>query len=270
MAVVVDKPLANNATQARRLVAEADRLGGSLSVFHNRRWDGDYLTVTRLEAEGSLGRIHRLISRFDRWVPEPAAGWRDESPDVGGGLLLDLGSHLVDQATGLLGPVASVYAELATLIPHRRSEDDVFISLQHEEGAVSHLYACAAEGMPSTRFHVSGSEGAYVKSGKDIQEVRLLSGATPVAGETGAEPAEMWGRVHRGDASELVPTIPGDWSTFYRQLVTHLRGDAPAPVPASEAIRVMEVLDAARTSAVEGVVVPIADDREREARDVSP
>ncbi|PWG74991.1 oxidoreductase, partial [Enterococcus hirae] len=90
--------------------------------------------------------------------------------------------------------------------------------------------------------------GAYVKLGKDIQEERLLSGALPVSGETGAEPEEMWGRIHRGDASEPVPTIPGDWSIFYRQLVEHLRADGPVPVSAADATRVMEVLDAARKS----------------------
>lgn len=257
MAVVVDKPLANNAADARRLVAEAERLGGSLSVFHNRRWDGDYMTVMNLAAKGVLGPIHRLISRFDRWVPQPVAGWRDESPEAGGGLLLDLGSHLVDQAIGLLGPVESVYSELATLIPNRRSEDDVFISLQHGSGSVSHLYASGVEGAPSVRFHVSGSAGAYLKTGKDVQEERLLSGAVPVPGETGTEPDEMWGRIHRGEVSEPVPTIPGDWSIFYRRLVRHLRGQGPVPVSAGEATEVIEVLDAARISATEGVVVAI-------------
>lgn len=258
MAVVVDKPLANNAEDARLLATKADRLGGSLSVFHNRRWDGDYLTVTRLAAEGMLGPIHRLISRFDRWVPEPGGGWRDESPAVGGGLLLDIGSHLVDQALGLLGPVESVYAELATLMSGRRSEDDVFIALRHESGSVSHLYASGAEGMPSVRFHVSGPAGAYVKSGKDVQEERLLSGFVPVPGETGVEPEERWGRIHRGDVSEPVPTIPGDWSIFYRRLVEHLRGEAPVPVSAHEATGVIAVLDAARKSATEGAVVATA------------
>lgn len=255
MAVVVDKPLANNAEDARLLVDEAKRFGKTLAVFQNRRWDGDFLTVRKLVEAGRLGSVHRLTSRFDRWVPDPDSNWRDDDPESGGGLLLDLGSHLVDQAIRLLGPIASVYCELKTLTPGRRSDDDAFISLVHDSGATSHLYASSLEGEPTTRFHVSGSKGAYVKEGKDVQEQRLLAGTTVVPGQTGEEPPQAWGSIFRGSEVEPVETVTGDWSTFYRRLLAHLTEGAPSPVTGEEACEVLGVLDAARVSARTGAVV---------------
>lgn len=255
MAVVVDKPLANNAEDARLLVDEAKRFGKTLAVFQNRRWDGDFLTVRDLVEAGRLGSVHRLTSRFDRWVPDPDSNWRDDDPESGGGLLLDLGSHLVDQAIRLLGPIASVYCELKTLTPGRRSDDDVFISLVHDSDATSHLYASSLEGEPTTRFHVSGSKGAYVKEGKDAQEQRLMAGTTVVPGQTGKEPPQAWGSIFRGAQVESVETVTGDWSTFYRRLLAHLTEGAPNPVTGEEACEVLGVLDAARVSARTGAVV---------------
>lgn len=255
MNVVVDKPLANNAEDGRLLVDEAKRFGRSLAVFQNRRWDGDFLTVRKLVEAGRLGSVHRLTSRFDRWVPDPDSNWRDDDPESGGGLLLDLGSHLVDQAIRLLGPIASVYCELKTLTPGRQSDDDVFISLAHNSGATSHLYASSLEGEPATRFHVSGSSGAYVKEGKDIQEQRLLAGTTVVPGQTGEEPPQAWGSIFSGSEVESVETVTGDWSTFYRRLLAHLTEGAPIPVTGEEACEVLGILDAARISARTGAVV---------------
>ena len=256
LAVVVDKPVAPTAGEARHLVTEAERRGRSLSVFHNRRWDGDFLTVRELATGGRLGAIHRLVSRFDRWRPAAAPNWRDDAG--GGGLLLDLGSHLVDQALQLFGPVDSVYAELATRSAGRRSDDDAFLALRHRDGTISHLHASALEGAPFTRFHVSGSDGAYVKHGVDIQEERLLTDEVPQPGVSGVEPRDRWGQLHRGDESEEIETAVGDWTAFYRGLVDHLSAGAPPPVSGAEALAVMEVLDAARASAADGVVVSLA------------
>lgn len=257
MAVVVDKPLTNTADDARHLLDEAARLGKSLAVFQNRRWDGDFLTVKALVDSGRLGSVHRLTSRFDRWVPQPVSNWRDDDPRFGGGLLLDLGAHLVDQAVQLLGPISSVYCELKTLRPGRQSDDDVFIALEHDSGATSHLHAGSLEGEPATRFHVSGSEGAYVKEGKDIQEKRLLAGETVVPGEMGVEPPEAWGRIFRGSETEAVETVTGDWSAFYRQFVAHLAEGGPNPVSGEQAYEVLKVLDAARESARVGAVMNV-------------
>lgn len=257
--VVVDKPVAPDADAARRLAAAAHRSGAELAVFHNRRWDGDFLTVADLVRRGELGAIHRVESRFDRWTPDSPRNWRDGPAAAGGGVMLDLGSHLVDQAIVLLGPVRSVYAELGRSDAHRESDDRFFISLEHANGTVSHLFGDAQEGSPALRFHVSGSRGAYVKHGKDIQEERLLAGEVPVPGRSGVEPPDRWGEVRRGDAAQPVTTRPGDWTQFYAGLVAHMHGEAPLPVTVDEAIAVADVLDAARHSASERKSIPMTE-----------
>lgn len=136
--VVIDKPMAAMADEARMLVDEARRAGLLLTVFQNRRWDGDFLTLRRLIEQGALGEVHRFESHFSRWRPEPTAGWRDEGDPAGaGGLLYDLGSHLIDQALVLFGPVTHVYAEVDHRRPGVQVDDDAFVALTHASGVRS-------------------------------------------------------------------------------------------------------------------------------------
>jgi scyllo-inositol 2-dehydrogenase (NADP+) len=261
MAVVVDKPLTADVGSATALVEHARALGATLTVFHNRRWDGDYLTVRRLIDEGALGLVHTLVSRFDRWVPDHSPNWRDVDAAAGGGVLLDLGGHLIDQAILALGPVTSVHAVLDRDNPDRVSEDRFALQLAHASGVRSHLHASEQEGDPSMRFHVSGSNGSFVKRGKDIQEERLLAGELPVPGESGAEPPPRWGSLHRGDAGQPIETAVGDWTAFYRQLVSHLDGNGPVPVRPEEHIAVLEVVEAAHLSDRELRTITLDPDR---------
>jgi predicted dehydrogenase len=261
MAVVVDKPLTADVGTATALVEHARAAGTALTVFHNRRWDGDYLTVRRLIDEGALGTVHTFVSRFDRWVPDPSPNWRDVDPVAGGGVLLDLGCHLIDQAILTLGPVSSVHAVLDRDNPDRISEDRFALQLAHGPGVRSHLHASEHEGDPSTRFHVSGSEGAFVKRGKDIQEERILAGELPVPGESGAEPPTRWGSLHRDDAGQPIETVVGDWTAFYRRLVSHLEGNGPVPVRPEEHIAVLEVIEAAQLSDRERQTITLDPDR---------
>lgn len=261
MAVVVDKPLTADVGTATELVEHARAAGTALTVFHNRRWDGDYLTVRRLIDEGALGTVHTFVSRFDRWVPDPSPNWRDVDAVAGGGVLLDLGCHLIDQAILTLGPVTSVHAVLDRDNPDRISEDRFALQLAHGPGVRSHLHASEHEGDPSTRFHVSGSEGAFVKRGKDIQEERILAGELPVPGESGAEPPTRWGSLHRDDAGQPIETVVGDWTAFYRRLVSHLEGNGPVPVRPEEHIAVLEVIEAAQLSDRERQTITLDPDR---------
>jgi len=160
-AVVVDKPLAPTSEAARRLIERAERKGVPLTVFHNRRWDSDQLTLRRLIADGELGEVHRYESRFERWRPERREdAWREATPpEEGGGVLLDLGTHLVDQALTLFGPVRAVHGEVA----HHRggpADDDAFVALEHESGVRSHLWASSVAAAPGPRLRVLGSQGA--------------------------------------------------------------------------------------------------------------
>jgi scyllo-inositol 2-dehydrogenase (NADP+) len=255
--VVVDKPVAVDAAQLRALADHADRAGRLLVPFHNRRWDDDFLTLRRVAFAGRLGRVVRLESRFDRWRPEPKQGaWREQGdPADGGGLLLDLGTHLVDQALQLLGPAASVYAELDVRRPGGAVEDDVFVALEHAGGARSHLSASVLTAHLAPRFRALGTEGAFVSEGLDPQEARLRDGARPGDEDAGLRPPEQAAVFHDGTTARPLDMEPGNWLAFYAGVVAAIRDGAPAPVAAADAVRVAEVLDAARESAATRTVV---------------
>jgi predicted dehydrogenase len=166
IATVVDKPLAATAASALELCRLAESRGVLLSVFQNRRWDGDFLTARRLVDEGALGRVHRFESRFERFRPKPKAGWRElADPAEVGGTLYDLGSHLVDQAITLFGPVDTVYAEIDIRRDGAVVDDDAFLALTHASGTRSHLWTSAVTPLIGPRLRVLGDSAGYVKSG---------------------------------------------------------------------------------------------------------
>src|SRR5262245_2972241 len=178
--VVVDKPFALTAAEGRALVEAASERGLMLTVFQNRRWDGDFLTLRRLLDEGQLGRVHRFESRFERWRPQVGGGWRERAAAAeGGGLLYDLGSHLVDQALQLFGPVRDLYAEVDIRREGAEVDDDDFLAIEHESGVRSHLWMSALAADISPRFRVLGGGAAFVKHGLDVQEEALRAGGSP-------------------------------------------------------------------------------------------
>ena len=256
--VVVDKPLAASASAARELVELAQRQGRSLFPFQNRRWDGDLLTVRMLIEDGELGRVHRFESRFERWRPEVSSGWREEpDPEEAGGLLYDLGSHLVDQALHLFGPAREVYAELDVRRPGAAVDDDDFVALTHASGTRSHLWMSSVAAQPGPRFRVLGARAAYVKYGLDVQERALRAGKGPRRAGWGREDPEGWGVLGVDGATRRVETEAGAYQRFYVGVVATLREEAPPPVEPAEAVEVLAVLDAARASAREGRVVEV-------------
>jgi len=244
LAVVVDKPLATTADEGRRLVEAAREHGLMLTVFQNRRWDGDFLTVKRLLADDALGKVHRFESRFERWRPELSGTWREREEEAGG-LLFDLGSHLVDQALQLFGSVDSVYAEVDVRRPGGEVDDDVFLALEHASGVRSHLWMSALAGQLGPRFRVLGDRAAFVKLGLDVQEEALRAGRKPDEPGWGEEPRESWGRLGvEGDLRE-VQTEPGNYRAFYEGVAASL-GGGPAPVDPADAVTVLELLEEAR------------------------
>ncbi|MEU6521766.1 Gfo/Idh/MocA family oxidoreductase [Streptomyces sp. NPDC046924] len=264
--VVVDKPVAGTAAEARELAALAEESGLLLSVFQNRRWDNDFLTLRKLVSEGTLGDVYRFESRFERWRPQLKGGWRESGdPAEIGGLLYDLGSHVVDQALVLFGPVTSVYAEVDTRREGARTDDDTFIALTHANGVRSHLYVSATTAQLGPRFRVLGSKAGYVKHGLDPQEAALRDGLRPGTGagaDWGAEPEELWGRVGSGESpvtggGSPEPTLPGDYPAYYTAVAKALREGGPNPVTAREAAAALDVLEAARRSADEKVTVTL-------------
>ena len=244
--VVVDKPIAPRSEDARRLVDEAQRRKRMLTVYHNRRFDGDFLTLQGLLKEGALGKVHRFESRFERWRPDPKPGWRESAvPDDAGGLLFDLGAHLIDQALVLFGPVTDVHAEMDRRRNNVEVDDDVFVALTHASGVRSHLWMSVVAAQKGPRFRVLGSSAAYTKYGMDVQEDALRSGGRPGGEEWGVEPREQWGAVGVADDLRFVPTEPGAYQNFYAGVVSSLREGAPAPGDPEDAVAGLEIIEAA-------------------------
>jgi predicted dehydrogenase len=259
---VVDKPFAPSATQARQIL---DAAGDTpLTVFQNRRWDGDQLTLRRLLGEERLGPVLRYESRLERWRPLVDPGrWRDRlGADQGGGVLADLGSHLIDQALTLFGSPSSVYAE----VDHRRSaggvaegddvppDDDVFVALEHVGGTRSHLWCSAVAAAPGPRLRVLGAAAGFVVDEVDGQEDALRAGNP--AGQ--ARPQAAW--LVRGAEREAVDPSRGRWDGFYPAVFAALRDRTPMPVDPVDALRTMAVIDAARRSAASGQVVRLGEE----------
>jgi predicted dehydrogenase len=257
--VVVDKPLAASVADASRLVEAASAAGRVAAVFHNRRWDGDFLTLRRLVAEGRLGSLWRLESRFERWrASVRSESWRERAdPEDAGGLLFDLGSHLIDQALLLCGPVARVFAELEVRRPGASVDDDTFVALEHRGGARTHLWMSQTAAQAGPRFRALGSSGAYVKWGLDVQEAALRAGARADSPGFGVEARSAWGLVGAGEELEPVETEPGRYVAFYEELERAIRTGAPPPVPLEAGVEVLRVIEAALESARGGVVAEL-------------
>ena len=250
--VVCDKPFALDARAALHTVELAEREGVLLSPYQNRRWDSDLLTIRSLLQTRRLGEVRRFESAFERWAPQP------EPPAAGGGLLRDFGSHLVDQALHLFGPVQRVHAETHEVAPE--SEDDFLLLLQHTGGVRSEISGAWRQSAPRPRFRVSGSEASFlVTSPIDGQEDALVAGRTPATegDDWGREPQAAWGTLRRGTESELVPSERGRWDQFYEQFAAAVRGTGPVPVDPRDAVATATVLDAARLSAARGTTVDV-------------
>ena len=253
--VIVEKPLASTADLAADLVSYAAGKDAFLTCFQNRRWDGDYLTVKSLISAGRLGRVTRYVSRFEAPQFDVGAGWR-ESPARGmaGGVLFDLGAHLVDQAVQLFGEVKEVYAETGISRPSAQVDDDSFVSLLFANGVRVHLEASKANAKPGPRFQVIGTEGTYTKWGLDPQEAQLKDGLSPCDPAYGHSSESSILSSRAGD--EAVPLHAGDYREFYRDVAAALREGAPPSVDPSDSVYALRILEAAGQSAATHSVQP--------------
>ena len=251
--VVCDKPFALDAASARGTVEMAERQQVPVTVYQNRRWDSDLRTLRRLIEDGRLGAVRRFESRFERFAPQTAP------PAAGGGTLLDFGSHLVDQALVLFGPATAVYAEVHVREDLDAADDDFFATLHHRGGVVSHLSGSWVQGAPGPRFRVTGTAGTFVVAEPDGQEAALIAGRSPATegDRWGAEPEERWGWLRRGATSERVPAERGRWDSFYPAFAAAVRGGGEMPVNPWDAVAGLEIIEAARSSAVTRRVVEV-------------
>lgn len=258
--VVVDKPLATTSAEAARLIASAQEAGLLLTVYFNRRWDGDFVTVSSLVADGSLGQVDRFESRFERWRPEVERRWKETAgPREGGGILYDLGPHLIDQALTLFGPAATVYAEVDTRRDGGINPDDVFLALTHTNGVRSHLWASAVAADLGPRFRVLGTAGAYRVWGLDGQEAALRAGLSPGSGGRpwGESSEAEWGLLSGSAEPTVVPTVNGDYPQFYRLWEAALRGRGALPADPADAVEGLTVIEAAMSSSAQRRVVDL-------------
>jgi len=258
LSVVIDKPFAATSADARRVVEEARRRQRLAIPYHNRRWDSELLTVKRLIAEGVLGEVFRFESRLERWRPASKGGWRElAAPEEAGGLLYDLGSHLIDQALHAFGPVTHVYAELDRRRPGVTVDDDVHLALTHASGVRSHLAATVVSAINTARIRVLGSKAAYYQMHLDAQEEALRAGRTPREPGWGEVPPEHWGLLGVGAVARPVRSEPGAYQRFYAGVAAALRDGAPPPVDPQDAVRGLEIIEAAQQSAAEKKVVEV-------------
>jgi scyllo-inositol 2-dehydrogenase (NADP+) len=259
LAVVIDKPFALSADEARQVIGSARARKLPLSAYHIRRWDSECLTLQALIARNALGRILRIESRLERWRPEPKGGWKERGvAEGGGGLLYDIGSHLIDQALYLFGPVREVYAELDQRRQGVESDDDVFVALTHQNGVRSHLWTSVMAAQPGPRLRAMGERATFEKRLGDIQESALRAGERPDRPGWGDEPPEHWGILSDGVSQHPVKSESGAYQRFYEGMVRCLRDGAPPPVDAEDAVRGLEIIEAARRSAAERRVVTLA------------
>jgi predicted dehydrogenase len=271
--VVIDKPFVTRAADGRALIAAAARAGVELGVFQNRRWDADYLTVSRLVREGALGQVLVFESRFERWKPEGLRDWKDSAGIAGGGgVLFDLGTHVLDQALALFGPAESVHGEThrmgsgsaviggggggsgadAAADPAPASEaspggsdadEDAFVSIRHASGVRSHLHVGLHAAVPGPRFRVLGSRAGYESWGLDGQEAALASGMDPRDPGYGVVPEDRWGRLGVPGATEAVPSERGAYPGFYRGFARAVHDGGPPPVDPADALATLAIIE---------------------------
>ena len=247
--VVVDKPFTVTLAQARELEAIAKSEGRLLSVFHNRRWDSDFLTVKSLINEGLLGEVVYFESHFDRYRPQVRQRWREQG-GPGSGIWYDLAPHLLDQVVNLFGLPVSMQVDLAQLRPGSQSTDYFHAVLTWPQRRVV-LHGTLVAAAETARFIIHGSRGSYVKYGLDPQEERLKSGERLPQEDWGYDMRD--GLLTRAEGEEITEeswlTLPGNYPAYYAAIRDALNGVGVNPVPASQAIQIMELIELGLESA---------------------
>jgi predicted dehydrogenase len=247
--VVVDKPFTLDMQEARELITLADEKQLLLSVFHNRRWDSDFLGIKQVIEEGRLGKVKLFESHIDRFRPEVRVRWREQNVP-GSGLWFDLGPHLIDQTLQLFGLPQSVQGNIATLRDGAEINDWAHVVLNYPEHKVI-LHASMLVAGGTSRFTVHGDKASVLKARIDQQEAQLLAGVIPGSESWGEDSDDMVLFDAAGDATRL-KTPKGDQRQYYINVRDALTGKIGNPVHPVEALAVMAVLEAAVKSSETG------------------
>lgn len=253
--VVVDKPFTVSSVEAAALVACAQQHERVLSVYHNRRWDADFLTLRALLEQGTLGRIASVESHFDRFRPDVRQRWR-ESAAPGGGLLYDLGPHMLDQALQLFGAPQRLYADIALQRDGAQAADYFHLVLYYPNLRVVLQAGCLVNA-PTARFAVHGDRGSFVKFGLDPQEDALKAGGRPGQPGWGQDPVAGTLYLAGADQPKPHPMLAGAYQCYYEGIAAAIRAGAPVPVSAADALATIALIEAALLSAQEGRVITL-------------
>jgi len=251
IATVVDKPMGRDYYETLALFDHADMHNVPVTVFFNRLWDSDSLTIKKVISEGVIGRVFRADSRFERFRPElnPSA-WRENvSADVGGGLLLDLQTHLVSTALDWFGPAQLVHASVREV--RGAANDDVVLVLKHDSGVDSYLSASAIIGAPGPKLRLNGDKGSLVINELDRQEELLRKGFKASFGKwLPSQEITTEARIHKGNDSFSYPGVPGSYPNFYQQVRSALEIGTDLPVSRDFALSVARIIDQARENSI--------------------
>jgi scyllo-inositol 2-dehydrogenase (NADP+) len=260
--VVIDKPFATNSSDALQLVELAEKNGRLLTVYQNRRLDGDFLTVRKLLASDTLGRVVAYTSHYDRFRPTPKANaWR-ERPEPGSGILFDLGAHLFDQALVLFGTPRRISASVFSERKGSQVDDAFDVRFEYAEMR-AYLHASMMACAPGPRFVLHGTKGSFVKYGMDPQEAILRRGDPPGGPHWGEEPESDWGTLARPDGdsriTEKIRTEDGDYRQFYANVRDAITEGKPLAVPPREALRNIRAIELVQQSSRERPTIPWSD-----------
>ncbi|KAI8060749.1 hypothetical protein BC940DRAFT_311481 [Gongronella butleri] len=257
--VVVEKPFTVTSQEAEALVQVAKATGKVCSVYQNRRWDGDFLTVKKLIEEGHLGRLVEFESHFDRFRNFSKKGWREQEGQAGSGMLYDLGAHLIDQAITLFGVPKSIYATISNQrqLEGNNVDDDFTIILGYKEGHKAVLRSSMlARQTPVLRFSLRGMQGSYVKHHLDVQEDQLKAGVLPGQAGYGIDPASHWGTLNTDLAGGVhvvgqVETVQGDYLAFYNNVAEAILHGKPLAVQPEQGLLCIRLIELAQQSSDE-------------------
>jgi len=255
VAVIADKPFAPDAKTGRELAAAAKAKGVLLGVYHNRRFDADIRTLRTLLEQQRVGQLWRLHNRMDMNEPHTLEGGET------GGLLRDLGSHLIDQNIWLLGPVKSVFAQLDRVErPEGETDASFVITLVHTSGVHSHISSSKINYLAGRELRIYGDKGSYQANSTDVQAQALFAGKRPAEDPAGwgFEQPSHWGTLYTAEGEEKIPSEQGCYHAYYEAFAEAVKNGSEPPVTAEQGILTLEVLDAALLSAREGRLVTLA------------
>jgi predicted dehydrogenase len=257
--IVVEKPFTLKTGEADKIIDKAATKGLMVSVFQNRRWDGDFLTVKKIIEAGALGQLVSFESHFDRFRNYIQESWKEDK-SVGAGTLYNLGSHMIDQALDLFGMPEYIFADVRGQRAGSEVDDsfDVFMHYPDVKCLVRGSYLVKEEG---PRYILHGTQGSFLKWGIDPQEEALKAGKLPDLKDWGAEHPDMFGVINteagNTEKRDRIPTIPGNYMAYYDNIYAHLRQGAELTVKAEEARNVIRIIEAAYDSAEKGKTVSI-------------